>query len=131
VRHSQDLKRETLDEILYSRDWKLIEPTSIRKMGNRVRDGIVIPQPIIVPVWKNFRDKNREEPEGNEVQWQAQSESSSRGPKAWHYYWGYGLLTKRGLSWLPSERSNKQLKELDADNYTQPMDRSSWPLWLN
>jgi hypothetical protein len=45
--------------------------------------------------------------------------SSSRGgPKAWHYYWCYGVLTNRGLLWLPSERPNKQLKESDADVYT-------------
>jgi hypothetical protein len=24
--------------------------------------------------------------------------SSRRGPKAWHYYWGYEVLTKRDLS---------------------------------
>jgi hypothetical protein len=42
------------------------------------------------------------------------------GPKAWHYYWGYGALTKRDLAWLPSERPNKHLKESDADIYTQP-----------
>ena len=37
----------------------------------------------------------------------------------------------RGLTWLPSKRANKQLKESDADICTQPMDRSSWPLcWI-
>jgi hypothetical protein len=42
--------------------------------------------------------------------------SSSRGgPKAWHYYWDYGALTRQDLSWLLSERPNKQLKESDAD----------------
>jgi hypothetical protein len=30
--------------------------------------------------------------------------------------------------WLPPERPNKQLKESDADIYTQPMDKTSWPL---
>jgi hypothetical protein len=58
--------------------------------------------------------------------------SNSRGhPKAWHYYWGCGVLTKTVLSWLPAKRPNKQLKESDADICTQPMDRCSWPLWLN
>ena len=56
--------------------------------------------------------------------------SSGGGPKAWHYYWCYGLLTNRGLSWLLSERPNKQLKESDADICTQPMDRSLWPCGL-
>jgi hypothetical protein len=57
--------------------------------------------------------------------------SSSRGPKTWHYYWGYGALIKRDLSWLPYKRPNRQLKELDADICIQPMDRGCWPLWLN
>jgi hypothetical protein len=34
----------------------------------------------------------------------------------------YGMLTERSLAWLPSERPYKQLKESDADTYTQPMD---------
>jgi hypothetical protein len=64
------------------------------------------------------------ETEEKKVQWQAKVGSSSRGgPKAWHYYWGYGELTKRNLAWLPSEWPNKQLKESDADICTQPMDR--------
>jgi hypothetical protein len=57
--------------------------------------------------------------------------SSSRGgPKASHYYWGYRTLTKKYLSWLDSERLNKQLKESDANICTQPMDRIRWPLLL-
>jgi hypothetical protein len=44
------------------------------------------------------------------VQRQAQSGIQLKGvPKSWHYYWGYGALTKRDLSWLPSEGPNKQL----------------------
>jgi hypothetical protein len=86
--------------------------------------------PIIVPVWKNYRDGNGEEPEEKKVQWQAQSGIQIKGrPKAWHYYWGYGALTKMDLLWLSSKRSNKQLKETDVG--TQPMDRSRWPLLLN
>jgi len=58
--------------------------------------------------------------------------SSSRGgPKAWHYYWCYGVLTKRRLSWLLSKRANKHRKKSDVDIYTQPMDKNSSPLWLN
>jgi hypothetical protein len=41
------------------------------------------------------------------------------------------VLTDRGLAWLSSEGPNKQLKESDADTYTQTMDRSWGPLWLN
>jgi hypothetical protein len=57
--------------------------------------------------------------------------SSRRGPKAWYYYWYYGVLTKRSLAWLPPQKANKQLKESDADIYTQPMDRSQGSPWLN
>jgi hypothetical protein len=47
--------------------------------------------------------------------------SSSRGgTKTWHYYWGYGMLTKRDLSWLSYERPKKQLRESDAVISTQP-----------
>jgi hypothetical protein len=37
------------------------------------------------------------------------------------------MLTKRDLSWLTSERPNKQLKESDTDIYTQPMDKTPDP----
>jgi hypothetical protein len=58
--------------------------------------------------------------------------SNSGGfPKAWHNYWGYGVFTKRDLSWVSSKRLNKQWKESDADIYNQLMDRIWWPLWLN
>jgi hypothetical protein len=58
--------------------------------------------------------------------------SSSRGgSKAWHYCWGYGVLTKRVLAWLYSRLPNKQLKESDADISTQPMDRAANPrCWI-
>jgi hypothetical protein len=57
--------------------------------------------------------------------------SSREGSKAWHYYWCYGVPTDRNLTWLPSERPNKQLKELDADTSTQAMDWSQGPLKWN
>jgi hypothetical protein len=48
-----------------------------------VRDGVTIPESkvwlIIVPVWKNCRDKNEEEPEEKEEQWHAQSEIQLKG----------------------------------------------------
>jgi hypothetical protein len=37
------------------------------------------------------------------------------------------MLTDRSLAWLFSERPNKQLKESDADTYTQSMDRRQGP----
>lgn len=57
--------------------------------------------------------------------------SSRGGPKAWYYYWSNGVLTKMDLSRLPFEKPNNQLKESDADIYTQLMDKRYWPLWLN
>jgi hypothetical protein len=56
---------------------------------------------------------------------------SRGGSKAWPCYWCYGVLTDRSLTWLPSERPSEQLTETDADTYTQPIDRSLGPLWLN
>ena len=43
----------------------------------------------------------------------------------------YGVLTDRSLAWLSSERTNKQVKESDANTYTQTMDRRQGLLWLN
>ena len=69
--------QRTLDEIPYSGKRELVAPTSSRKTGHQVRDGVVIPQsklwPIIVPVWKSYRDGNVKEPEEKKVQRQAQS----------------------------------------------------------
>jgi hypothetical protein len=60
-----------------------IEPTSSRKTGYQVRDGVAIPQshlwPINVPVWKDYRDGNREEAEEKKVQRQAQNGIQLKG----------------------------------------------------
>jgi hypothetical protein len=44
VGDSQDSKEGKLDEMLDSKERELIEPTSSRKTGHKVRDGIAIPQ---------------------------------------------------------------------------------------
>jgi hypothetical protein len=44
VRNSQDSKGENLDEMSNSRERELIEPTSSRKTGHHVRDGVTILQ---------------------------------------------------------------------------------------
>jgi hypothetical protein len=44
VRDSQDSKGRTLDEMPYIGERELIEPTSSRKTGYQVRDGVAIPQ---------------------------------------------------------------------------------------
>jgi hypothetical protein len=44
LRDSQDSKGGTLDETLDSREKELMEPTSSRKTGHQVRDGVAIPQ---------------------------------------------------------------------------------------
>jgi hypothetical protein len=66
-----------------SRERELIEPTSSRKTGHQVRDGVAIPLshlwPIIVSLWKNSRDGNGEEPVKKKVQWQAQSGIQLKG----------------------------------------------------
>ena len=44
VRDSQDSKGGTLDEMSYSGERELVEPTSSIKTGHQVRDGVAIPQ---------------------------------------------------------------------------------------
>jgi hypothetical protein len=44
VRDSKDSNGGTLDEMPDSRERELIEPTSSRKTGHQVRDGVAIPQ---------------------------------------------------------------------------------------
>jgi hypothetical protein len=75
--------QRTLDEMPDSRKRELTEPPSSRKTGHQVKDGVAIPQshlwPIIVPVWKNYRDRNGKEPEEKKVQLQAQSGIQLKG----------------------------------------------------
>jgi hypothetical protein len=44
MRHSQDSKGGTLEEMSDSRKREFIEPTFSRKTGHQVRDGVAIPQ---------------------------------------------------------------------------------------
>jgi hypothetical protein len=44
MRDSWDSKRGTLDEMPYIGERELVEPTSSRKTGHQVRDGVAIPQ---------------------------------------------------------------------------------------
>jgi hypothetical protein len=44
VRDSQKSKGGTLDEMPDSRERELIEPTSSRKAGHQLREGVAIPQ---------------------------------------------------------------------------------------
>lgn len=36
--------------------------------------------------------------------------SSEGGPKPWHYYWCYGMLTDRNLAWLSPEQATQRVK---------------------
>ena len=115
---------ETLDEMSYSGERELVESTSSRKTVHQERDGVPKPQskPLTqnCSVWKNCGDKNGEEPERKEVQWQIQiGIQLKRRPQDQHYYWCYGVLIFRGLPWLSSERPKNQVKESDANIYTQ------------
>ena len=38
--------------------------------------------------------------------------SSIGGPKAWLYYWGYGVLTKRDLAWLPLRKTQQAAEKV-------------------
>jgi hypothetical protein len=122
----------------YIGEREFVDPISSRRTGHQVRDGVAIPQsklwPIIVPVWKNSRDGNGEEPEEKKVQWQAQKWDPAQGETPRPDSITEAIESsqkKKNLSWLPSKRPNKQLKEPDADICTQPMVRSCWLLWLN
>ena len=44
VRGSQDSKAGTLDEMPYNREREHVEPTSSRKTGHQVSDGVAIPK---------------------------------------------------------------------------------------
>jgi hypothetical protein len=44
MRDSKDSKRGTLDEMPFIGERELVEPTSSRKTGHQVRNGVAIPQ---------------------------------------------------------------------------------------
>ena len=132
VRHTQDSKGGTLDEMTICRERELLEPTFSRKTGHQMRD---IPYSQIIWLrirfWKNYRDGNGEEPEEKKFQKQAQIRIQLKGLSlSWYCFWGYGPLTLKNLLFLHSGRPNKQLKESDADICTQPIYWSSWPLYV-
>jgi hypothetical protein len=55
--------------------------------------------------------------------------SSTGGLKAWHYYWGYGVLTKRDLSWPHSERPSSwksQMQIFAPNQWTEAADPCDW-----
>jgi hypothetical protein len=121
--------------MLDSRERGVIEPTSSKKTGHQVSDGVAATQwhlrPLIVPVWKNYRKGNGEEPEEKKVQRQAQSGTQLKGrSKAWYYYWSYGILTKRDLLWMPSEGPTSswksQMQILAPNQWTEAADLYSW-----
>jgi hypothetical protein len=135
VTDSQDSKGGTLDEIPESRERELIEPTSSRKTEHQARDWIPILQlhlwPIIVPIWKNYRDGKGWKPEEKKVQKQAQSGIQLKGRTQ-----GLTLLlrlwsTHQKGSIMTAPWKTQKAAESDAYICIQPMDRSSWSLLLN
>jgi hypothetical protein len=119
----------------YTGKREVVEPTSSRKTGYQVRYGVLIPQsqlwPIFVPVWKNCRDRNEEYLEEKKTQKHLQSVIQlKRGLKTWHYYGGYGVFTKRELSWLPPKDPTSswknQMQILAPNQWTEAADPCGW-----
>jgi hypothetical protein len=83
VRDSQDSQGETFVDMPNSGERELTEHISSRKTGHQVRDRVAIPLshlwPIVVPVWKNYRDANGQDPEEKKVQGQVQSVIQLKG----------------------------------------------------
>jgi hypothetical protein len=56
--------------------------------------------------------------------------SSGGGSKAWHYFWGYGVLTKRDLSWPHSQRPisswKSQMQIFAPNQWTEDSDTCGW-----
>jgi hypothetical protein len=121
-------QRGTFNEMPNSEKRELVESTSSRKTGHQVEG------------WDCHSTVKNSDPglflsKGQKMEKRLRERQSSYWPylgsKAWHYYWCYGVLTDRGLSCLSFKKSNKQLTETDTDTFTQPLDWSQGPLWLN
>jgi hypothetical protein len=92
-----------------------------------MRDGVIIPQshlwPIIVPVWKNYRDGNGEESEQKKVQWQAQSGIHLKGrSQALRLLLRLWSIHKKGPS-ITALRKTQQAAERVRCRYLHPTNR--------
>jgi hypothetical protein len=114
--------QRTLDEMPYSGEKELVESTSSRKTGHQVEGS------GCHSLVKNSDPELflSERTVGTKMEKSPRKESSSDRPKlGLGRSRGLTLLVmlwcahKRGISLLPSKRPNKQLKESDADIYTQ------------
>jgi hypothetical protein len=100
-----------------------------------MREGVAIPQskpwPIIVPVWKNYRDENGEKPEEKKVQRQTQSRIQLKGRpqdlilllRLWNAHKKEPSMT---TLWKTQQAAESQMQIFAPNQWTEATDLCCW-----